>query len=154
MRRTRVARTFDAGAPQSPGTYEVIVMKLVATLVALGLLGTSSLAMAEDMKMDMTKGALGATKIEPKSKVDADYAKAMSESTTKMMSNMDVKTTGRPDEDFVLLMTPHHQGAIDMARVELQYGKDPTLRKMAQDIISAQEKEIAEMRAWQAKNPK
>lgn len=129
-------------------------MKLAATLVAIGLLGTSSLAVAEDMKMDMTAGAMGATKSEPKSKVDADYAKAMSESTTKMMSNMDVKTTGRPDEDFVLLMTPHHQGAIDMAKVELKYGTDPQLRKMAQDVISAQEKEIAEMREWLAKNGK
>ena len=129
-------------------------MKLAATLVAIGLIGTSSLAMAEDMKMDMTKGAMDATKSEPKSKVDADYAKAMTESTTKMMSNMDVKTTGRPDEDFVLLMTPHHQGAIDMAKVELKYGTDPTLRKMAEEIVAAQEKEIAEMRAWRAKNVK
>ena len=128
-------------------------MKLAATLAAVGLLGTWSLAVAEEMRMDMPKST-DMTKSEPKSKVDADFSKAFTQSMTKMMSNMDVESTGKPDEDFVLMMMPHHQGAIDMAKVELQYGKDPTLRGMAQDIVAAQEKEIAEMRAWQAKNGK
>jgi uncharacterized protein (DUF305 family) len=51
-------------------------------------------------------------------------------------------------------MIPHHQGAIDMAKVELQYGKDPQLRKLAQDVIAAQQKEIAFMQSWQAKHAK
>jgi uncharacterized protein (DUF305 family) len=123
-------------------------------MIAVGIVGWSSLAAAEDMKMDMSKGGSDMTKSEPKSKVDAEYSKGMTASMTKMMSNMDVKTTGNPDQDFVVLMMPHHQGAIDMARIELRYGKDPVLRKMAEDIVSSQEKEIAEMREWQAKNPK
>ena len=61
--------------------------------------------------------------------------------------------TGDPDRDFVGMMMPHHQGAIDMAKVELTYGKDPVLRRMATGIVAAQEKEIAEMKAWQAKHP-
>ena len=60
--------------------------------------------------------------------------------------------TGNPDRDFVSMMVPHHQGAIDMAQVELRYGKDPILRRMAEDIVAAQQKEIAEMRRWQAKH--
>ena len=62
--------------------------------------------------------------------------------------------TGDPDRDFVGMMTPHHQGAIEMAQVELKYGKDPVLRKMATQIVAAQNKEIKEMAAWQSKHPK
>lgn len=58
--------------------------------------------------------------------------------------------TGDPDTDFVLLMKPHHQAAVDMAKVELRHGRDPALRKMAQDIIAAQNREIAEMDRWLA----
>lgn len=69
-----------------------------------------------------------------------------------MMKNMAVDYTGNADRDFVAGMIPHHQGAIDMARVELKYGNDPQLRKMAREIIAAQTKEIAFMRRWQAKH--
>ena len=61
--------------------------------------------------------------------------------------------TGDADKDFVALMMPHHSGAIDMAKVELQYGKDATLRAMAQEIIASQQKEIDDMKKWQATHP-
>ena len=51
------------------------------------------------------------------------------------------------------MMIPNHQGAIDMAKVELQCGKDPKLRAMAEAIVKAQEAEIAGMKAWQQSNP-
>jgi uncharacterized protein (DUF305 family) len=50
------------------------------------------------------------------------------------------------------MMIPHHQGGIDMAKAELQYGKDPALKTMAKMIVSAHEKEIKEMKAWQNKH--
>ena len=71
----------------------------------------------------------------------------------RMMSTMNAPLSGNPDQDFVAGMVPHHQGAIDMANVELKYGKDPTLRRLAKGIVAAQNKEIAQMRAWQAKHP-
>ena len=53
-----------------------------------------------------------------------------------------------PDVAFVCGMIPHHQGAIDMAKVELQYGKDPWAKELAQKVIDAQTQEIADMRKW------
>ena len=71
-----------------------------------------------------------------------------------MMKGINVKPTGKPDKDFVLMMPPRHLGAVDMTKVELQFGTDPELRQLATDIIAAQEKEIAQMRAWLEKNGK
>lgn len=70
----------------------------------------------------------------------------------KMMKEMDQPYTGDADKDFVAHMIPHHAGAVDMAQVQLKYGKDPELRKMARDIIKAQQTEIAFMKKWQAKH--
>jgi uncharacterized protein (DUF305 family) len=57
-------------------------------------------------------------------------------------------TNGVPDHDFVAMMIPHHQGAIDMAKALLLYGKDPELRNLAQGIITEQQNEIRLMQAW------
>lgn len=71
----------------------------------------------------------------------------------KMMQNMNApEYTGDADKDFVAQMIPHHQGAIEMAQVELKYGKDPELKRLAHNIIKAQNDEIAFMHRWQAKH--
>lgn len=78
---------------------------------------------------------------------------AMEDANKNMMdSMMGQRLSGDIDKDFVMMMIPHHQGAIDMARVQLQYGKDPLLRQMAEEIIKAQEEEIATLRKWQAEH--
>jgi hypothetical protein len=64
----------------------------------------------------------------------------------KMMEAMDIKPSGDVDKDFVAMMVPHHQGAIDMAEAELRYGHNETLRRLAQEIIVTQQQEIAAMR--------
>lgn len=65
---------------------------------------------------------------------------------TKMMNDMAAKPTGDVDRDFVAMMNPHHQGAIDMAVIELRYGKNEQLRRIAQEIIVDQMQEIAAMK--------
>lgn len=70
----------------------------------------------------------------------------------RMHRDMDIRFSGNADVDFVRGMIPHHQGAIDMAKVVLEHGKDEQVRKWAADIIREQEREIAEMRAWLARN--
>jgi uncharacterized protein (DUF305 family) len=69
-----------------------------------------------------------------------------------MMAAMMVTYSGNADVDFVTGMIPHHQGAIDMAKIELQFGKDATLQKLASDIVKAQESEIAFMQDWLKKH--
>ena len=65
---------------------------------------------------------------------------------TRMMTAMDIKPSGDIDADFVAMMVPHHQGAIDMANAQLRYGRNEQLRRLAQEIIVTQQQEIAAMR--------
>src|SRR6201997_2020484 len=65
---------------------------------------------------------------------------------TKMMIDMGIRPSGDVDSDFVAMMVPHHQGAIEMAQAELRYGRNEALRRMAQEIIVTQQQEIAAMR--------
>ena len=72
----------------------------------------------------------------------------------EMMKGMMQPMTGKPELDFVQGMLPHHQGAIDMAKVVLQFGKDPEIKKLAENVVKAQEGEIAVTNDWLAKaNP-
>ena len=64
----------------------------------------------------------------------------------KMMAAMTIKPTGDVDRDFVAMMVPHHQGAVDMAKAELKYGHNERLRRLAREIVAKQQQEIAVMR--------
>ena len=85
----------------------------------------------------------------PASAADPDEAAFLAENEaamTKMMAAMEIKPTGDVDKDFVAMMTPHHQAAIDMAQALLRYGHNEGLRRLAQEIIVTQQQEIAVMR--------
>jgi Domain of unknown function (DUF305) len=74
------------------------------------------------------------------------FLKENDDAMTKMMNGMAIKPSGDIDRDFVAMMNPHHQGAIDMAVIELRYGKNEQLRRIAQEIIVDQMQEIAAMK--------
>lgn len=97
--------------------------------------------------------AHGTTMGEPAADQSAS-TKAFIEANAKMHKGMEIPFTGDADVDFVRGMIAHHQGAIDMAKVEIEHGKDPDIRKLAEEIIAAQEGEIRMMEAWLAKNAK
>ena|SRR5438874_1638531 len=83
----------------------------------------------------------------------AAYQKEIMDAHKKMMGDMmSMKPSGNADMDFAMMMIPHHRGAVDMAETELKYGKDPTLKRMAKQIIAAQKKEIKEFKKWQSEH--
>ena len=83
----------------------------------------------------------------------AAFMKAMDASMQKMDHEMlTAPMDGNVDHDFAAMMMPHHQGAIEMAEAELNYGKDPVMRRLAQEILVDQQSEIDAMLLWLNKN--
>ena len=119
-----------------------IVLLMMAAGMLLAVFLESVPAQSEEMKHDM--GAMGA-----QGPSTDGYKAAMD----KMHTDMMIEYSGNADVDFVRGMIPHHQGAIDMAKVELANGKDPEIRKLAEGVIAAQEAEIAKMQDWLAAHP-
>jgi uncharacterized protein (DUF305 family) len=89
----------------------------------------------------------------PKS-AQSESTKDYEAANARMHKEMAIPFSGDADKDFVRGMIPHHQGAIDMAKVVLKHGKDPDIRKLAEEVIAAQDKEIAWMKEWLARNEK
>lgn len=116
------------------------MLKTTIMAASLALALSTGLALAQDAQQGhmMTSGEQSAS------------SKAFAEANAKMHANMAMPLTGDADVDFVQGMIPHHQGAIDMAQIVLEHGADPEIRKLAEDVIAAQEGEIAMMRAWLA----
>jgi YVTN family beta-propeller protein len=106
-----------------------------AVVTAVGFaIGSASLASAQDLPRRPGTA-------------EAAFLKENDAAMTKMMNDMAVKPTGDVDHDFVAMMAPHHQGAIDMSKAELRYGHNKQLLRIAQDIVVEELQEIAAMRA-------
>ena len=113
---------------------------------------------ARSLRIVLCLGAalIAAAQIRP---VGAQFMQEMNASMERMDRRMiEAPMNGSADHDFAAMMIPHHQGAIDMAKAELIYGKDPVMRRLAQEILIDQQSEIDAMRLWLGKttadNPK
>ena len=128
---------------------EAMIMRF-PSLLSLALLGALAAAPAFAQSSGSTMAEMPGMAGPGKSPADQAMAAGMA---TMNQGMAQARMTGDPDQDFVAMMIPHHQGAIAMAEVELRYGHDPFLRKLAQDIIAAQDHEIAAMQDWQKRHP-
>ena len=100
-----------------------------------------------DYSAHPSAAAHAATGAAPPDKFEADMDVGMA----RMMQDMHSPGfTGNPDRDFLAMMIPHHEGAIDMARLVLIHGRDPLVRQLAEEIIASQTVEIAAMRGRMA----
>jgi primosomal protein N' len=119
------------------------VRRCVISLAFTAALSATSFAFAEDgIKTRHVHGAMPIQTVAEEQPFLSENAAAMD----KMMADMTVKPTGDVDRDFVAMMVPHHQGAIDMAKALLRYGHNEQLRRLAQEIVVTQQQEIAAMR--------
>jgi uncharacterized protein (DUF305 family) len=112
-----------------------------AVLVACILAGT---ALAQDLHHHHGQG-----QPDPKAAAkDRAATKAFRDADARMHREMDIRYTNDVDLDFVRGMIPHHRGAVEMAKIALEHSKDPEIRKLAEDIVKAQDTEIAQMEAF------
>jgi hypothetical protein len=125
------------------------IRKRMISLAATVSVSATSFALAQDSPR--THHVLAATPIQYVAdrsghSEEQPFLSENAAAMNKMMADMAVKPTGDVDRDFVAMMVPHHQGAIDMAQAELKYGHNEQLRRIAQEIVVTQQQEIPAMR--------
>jgi hypothetical protein len=128
--------------------WRSFIRKRVISLATTASVAATSLALAHGpSRAYHVRGATPIQYVADRS--DSDEQPFLSENDAamnKMMADMTVKPTGDVDRDFVAMMVPHHQGAVDMAKAELRYGHNEQLRRLAQEIVVTQQQEISVMR--------
>jgi hypothetical protein len=125
------------------------IRKRVISLVTTTSVAATSFALAHDPPT--ASHLLGSSRIQyaadnPDYSSEQPFLLENQAAMKKMLTGMKIKATGDVDRDFIEMMVPHHQGAVDMAQAELKYGHDKRLRHLAHQIVTTQQQEIAFMR--------
>jgi uncharacterized protein (DUF305 family) len=123
----------------------------------MGQMGEMPMGQPGEMPMNMMNmmsmmGSMGGMQMAAPAGDEGPSSLAFAGANSKMHRDMAIAYTGNADVDFVRGMIPHHQGAIDMAKIVIAFGSDPDVRAIAEGIITAQEAEIAVLEAWLAAN--
>jgi uncharacterized protein (DUF305 family) len=121
----------------------VISPAVTASIAVASLVMTYQPASAQGMRATMPMQTVADPSEHPG---EAAFLSENQSAMNKMMADMAVKPTGDIDRDFVAMMVPHHQGAVDMALTELKYGHNQQLRGLAQEIVANQRRQILAMR--------
>jgi uncharacterized protein (DUF305 family) len=125
------------------------IRKRVISLATTASVAATSFALARDPTSAYhVRGAMPIQSAaeRPERSAEQPFLSENDAAMNRMMADMTIKPTGDVDRDFVAMMVPHHQGAIDMAQAVLRYGRNEQLRRLAQEIIVTQQQEIAGMR--------
>jgi Domain of unknown function (DUF305) len=123
--------------------------KRAISLITTALVSATSFALAQDpSSIYHVRGTMPVQHVadRPDYSDEQPFLSENDAAMNKMMADMKIKPTGDIDRDFVAMMVPHHQGAIDMAKAELKYGHNEQLRRLAQEIVVTQRQEITVMR--------